>query len=193
MSESPAESLWRAVVIGRYGAPGLAAAETEPEQEPEDGQEGEQDHPVLLTLVGLAACAAIAFGLVMLVIAIDPGRVDVGKEPSVFELLIANRTTLIALRVGLLCIVVYLAWSMAILIKDRRPIDAIAGISVTKVAREAQNAGEAAVEQVRVLQQELAEANENIDYLIDYIGQLRNEASNGDDAADHEDEPDVAG
>lgn len=98
---------------------GLVAAETQPDEEPQADQESEEENRALFTVVGLVVCAAIAFGLVMLGIAIDPGRVDVGKEPGVFELLVANRTTLTVLRFGLLCLVAYLAWSVAVLIKDR--------------------------------------------------------------------------
>lgn len=170
-------------------AHGLAAAETEPDEDLQGATESEPEHPVLFTLMGLAIMAAAAVGLVFLIIAIDPGRVDSGKDPSVFELLIANRTTVVALRFGLLCLVAYLAWSMAVLIKDRRPISTIAGVSASDVAHEAQNVGEAAVEQVRVLQEELAEANENIEYLLGYIDDLQAEPSNGDHEADNEEEP----
>jgi hypothetical protein len=165
----------------------LGAPETPPGggEGRQEVEQTEQPHPVLSTLLGIVAAGALIVGLVMLVIAMDPGHVQIRKEPGFFDLIVANRTTLIVLRIGLLCLVGYLAWSVAVLIIDRRPISSVAGVSASEVARQAQGAGEAAIEQIRRLEQELNEANENIAFLLSYIDDLQKELSKGDDAADN--------
>lgn len=136
------------------------------------------------TLVGVIALIALGYGFYRLIRAVDPGHLEARADHGVLELIVDDRTTLTLIRLGVIAFVAYLGWSVFMLVRDGRPVTSVAGVGVAEAARVAQHAGEAAVDQVRRLEDELAEANQNVEFLLQYVQDLQEGATSGDDAAD---------
>jgi hypothetical protein len=140
-------------------------------------------------ILALLMVAAAVSGLYKLIAAVDPGKMQARTDAGFFDLLISDRTVLTILRVALILGVLYLVWSLFMLVRDKRFLTALPGVSVS-AAQEAQAVGEEAVTEQKALEEALARANADIESLVGYIVDLQDQLEKGHDAADDLDEDD---
>lgn len=149
----------------------------------------DQTHPIF-GVIGFLGLVALAVGVYKITNAVDPGHIKPGQHPGVFELIFADRTTLTLVRLGVIAFVIYLGWSVFMLVKAGRPITSVAGITVEEAAERATSAGEAAVDKVRALEEQLSAAIADNEFLMELVQRLQDAAEGEDDAADDREEPD---
>lgn len=125
------------------------------------------------TALGVVVAALLVFLIYLLVKAVDPGHLPRGADPGSFELVVSNRTVLTVLRLAVLFIAVYAAYSCFELIRGRRPASRVWLVQADEAAELAQDAGKDAVERIRVLEDELDEANKDKDFLVEYVQELQ--------------------
>lgn len=138
------------------------------------------------TAGGVIAATVLVFLIYLLVKAVDPGNVRLDDDPGFLELVVGNRTVLTVLRVAVLFVAVYAAYSCFELIRGRRPASRFWLVQADEAAQLAQDAGEDAAERIRVLESELDEANQDNDLLIGYVQDLQAQLETRDHDADTE-------
>ena len=136
------------------------------------------------TVLGLATFVVLAVLIYVLVKAVDPGHVSPRGNPGFLDLMVGNRTVLTVLRLAILSIAVYAAYSCFELIRGRRPASRFWMVQADEAAEIAQHAGEEAVGQIRLLEEELAHAQRDNEFLIEYVQDLQAQLDTSDDAAD---------
>jgi hypothetical protein len=71
------------------------------------------------------------------------------------------------------------------LVRHRRFLTSIPGVSVSEAARQAQEVGEAAVGEQSALEEALAAANRDIEILVEYVQDLQAQLDSDHDATDN--------
>lgn len=136
------------------------------------------------TVLGLLMVLGVLYGAYVLVGAIDPGMLKLGKDPGVLELVIGDRTVLTVVRLTVIFAAIYAAYSFAALIRLGRPVSKFGPAQADAAADTAQIAAAEGVEVIDLLSAEVNRLEEDNLLLVEEVQDLRSRLKASKDADD---------